>query len=138
VTPIVASVVVAVPATDAWAAMTDWVRQGDWMPLTTVAVRHGDGGLGTRLSARTGVRLAAVVDEMEIDVRDPPSRCEVTHTGRVIRGRGVFEVTPVDASSSRVTWTEQLDGALVRLTAPAGRWGLDVALRRFADSLAHE
>jgi hypothetical protein len=115
--------------------MTDWVGQSEWMPLTTVAVRQGDGGLGTRLSARTGVRRAAVVDEMQIDVWDPPRRCEVTHTGRVIRGRGVFEVQSLDEVSSRVTWTEQLDGVMARVTAPAARWGLGVALGRFARSL---
>lgn len=135
-TSLVASVVVPVPAQAAWLAMTDWVGQSDWMPLTTVAVHHGEGGLGTRLSARTGLGPAAVVDTMEIDVWQPPRRCEVTHLGRAVRGRGIFEVEPVDETSARVTWTEQLDGAMIRLTAPLGRWGLQLALRRFARSLA--
>jgi len=132
VTPVVASVVVRVPVDTAWAAMTDWAAQGDWMPLTVVAVTTGDGGLGTRLSARTGIGPAAVVDDMEIDVWDPPRRCEVAHRGRVIRGRGVFEVEALDATSSRVTWTEQLDGGLARLSVLPSRWVLGLALRRFA------
>jgi hypothetical protein len=102
------------------------------MPLTAVVVTTGDGGLGTRLSARTGIGPAAVVDDMEIDVWEPPRRCEVVHRGRVIRGRGVFEVEAVDGGSARVTWTEQLDGGLARFVAPASGWLLRVALRRFA------
>ena len=131
-TAVAASVIVPVPAEDAWAAVTDWPAQGAWMPLTAVAVSAGDGGLGTRLSARTGIGLAAVTDDMEIDVWQPPRRCEAAHRGRVIRGRGVFEVEAVDAASARVTWTEQLDGWLARLTAPAARGLLRLALRRFA------
>ena len=135
-TPVAASVIVPVSAEDAWAAMTDWAGQSAWMPLTSVALDHGDGGLGSRLSARTAVGPAGFVDTMEIDVWQPPRRCEVTHLGRVVRGRGVFEVEPVDDSSARVTWTEQLDGAAARLTAPVGRWALRLALRRFARSLS--
>ena len=51
-TAITASVDVAVSADRAWAAITDWVGQGSWMPLTTVEVESGDGALGTRLLAR--------------------------------------------------------------------------------------
>lgn len=131
-TPVVASVVVRVPADAAWAALTDWAGQGSWMPLTTVAVTTGDGGLGTRLSARTGIGPAAVVDDMEIDVWEPPRRAEVAHRGRVIRGRGVFEVEALDPASARVTWTEQLDGGLARVAAPLSGWLLGLALRRFA------
>lgn len=134
-TPVVASVVVYVPVEVAWAAMTDWVSQGDWMPLTDVAVTSGDGGLGTRLSARTGVGPVAFVDDMEIDVWEPPRRCEVAHHGKVVRGRGVFEVESLGAGAARVTWTEELDGVAARLTAPVSRWVLEFALRRFARTL---
>lgn len=134
-TPVVASVVVYVPVEVAWAAMTDWVSQGDWMPLTDVAVTSGDGGLGTRLSARTGVGPVAFVDDMEIDVWEPPRRCEVAHHGKVVRGRGVFEVESLGAGAARVTWTEELDGVAARLTAPVSRWVLGLALRRFARTL---
>ena len=131
-TPVVASVVVHASADVAWATLTDWAAQGEWMPLTAVAVTAGDGGLGSRLSARTGIGPAAVVDDMEIDVWEPPRRCEVAHRGRVIRGRGVFEVEAIDDTSARVTWTEQLDGGLARISAPASSWVLGLALRRFA------
>ena len=134
-TPVVASVVVYVPVEVAWAAMTDWVSQGDWMPFTAVVVTSGDGGLGTRLAARTGVGPVAFVDDMEIDVWEPPRRCEVAHHGKVVRGRGVFEVESLGAGAARVTWTEELDGVAARLTAPVSRWVLEFALRRFARTL---
>ena len=131
-TAVTASVVVSAPAQDAWEALTDWAGQGAWMPMTSVSVQAGDGALGTRLSARTGIGPLAVLDDMEIDVWDPPRRCEVAHHGRVIRGRGIFEVETLTATSSRVTWTEQLEGLPARLTAPISRWALGVALRRLA------
>ena len=134
-TAITASVDVAVSADRAWAAITDWVGQGSWMPLTTVEVESGDGALGTRLLARTGVGPAAIVDPMTVDVWEPPLRCEVQHHGKVVRGRGIFTVESIGPERSRVTWTEVVDGALARATASLTRLGLLVALRRFAKRL---
>jgi carbon monoxide dehydrogenase subunit G len=135
-TVIAASVDVDVPVAQAWTAITDWAAQGAWMPLTTVEV-VGDAsqGVGTKLRAVTGVGRAAVVDEMEIDRWEPPRRCDVRHHGRVIRGRGVFLVEPVGVTRSRVTWEEHLDGVAARATAAAGRRMLNIALRRFANTL---
>jgi hypothetical protein len=116
--------------------MTDWVAQGEWMPFTTVTLVSGDGALGTELSARTGLGRLAVVDDMRIDVWEPPTRCEVEHTGRVVRGRGIFEIRPIGPQRCRMTWTEQVDGVLARLGAVPARLGLRVALRRFARRLA--
>jgi uncharacterized protein YndB with AHSA1/START domain len=136
VTPVAASVLVPAPAEQVWAALTDWAAQGEWMPLTTVQVVSGDAGLGSVLSARTGLGRLGVVDDMEVDVWEPPHRCEVAHRGRVIRGRGIFVVDPVGPGSSRVTWTEELEGVPARVTAPAARAVLALALRRFARRLA--
>jgi hypothetical protein len=132
VTSVSASVELPLTQAQAWAAVTDWVGQSRWMPLTSVAVTEGDGVLGTRLAARTGVGRLGFLDPMVIDVWDPPSRCEVEHLGRVVRGRGVFEVAEVAPGRSRVTWTEVLDGVAARATATASRLALGVALRRFA------
>ena len=134
-TVIAASVDVDVDAGQAWAAITDWTAQGAWMPLTSVEVVTGAVGRGTRLRAVTGVGRAALVDEMEIDRWEPPHRCDVRHDGRIIRGRGVFLVEPLDAGRARVTWEEHLDGLAARATALAGRRMLNVALRRFAATL---
>jgi carbon monoxide dehydrogenase subunit G len=131
VTAVQASVDLAVPVDEAWAAVTDWVGQGQWIPMTRVAVTDGDGSFGTRLSARTGIGRLAFVDTMVVDQWDPPRRCEVAHLGRVVRGRGVFTVEPTPAGS-RVTWIEQLEGLAARLAAPVSRLALQVALRRLA------
>ena len=131
-TSVSASVELPLTQAQAWAAVTDWVGQSRWMPFTSVEVTEGDGALGTRLAARTGVGPLGFLDTMVIDVWEPPSRCEVAHLGRVVRGRGVFEVTELAPGRARVTWTEVLDGVAARATAPASRRALGFALRRFA------
>jgi hypothetical protein len=131
-TTVTASVDLARPADVAWAAVTDWVGQGRWMPATRVDVTDPTDGLGTRLSARTGWGRLAFVDTMTVDVWEPPYRCEVSHDGRVVRGRGIFAVESLGPDRSRVTWTEALVGRPARVTAPVGRLLLAVALRRFA------
>jgi len=54
---------------------------------------------------------------------EPPSRCTVQHTGRVVRGIGVFEVFALPSSRSRFVWSEQLRLPL----GPLGRAGWPVA-----------
>src|SRR4051794_14744534 len=134
-TSVVASLDTTVDPQVAWAAITDWAGQSRWMPMTRVDVVSGDGALGTRLTARTGVGPIAFVDDMEIDVWEPPRRCEVRHRGRMVRGRGVFTVDPVDGGA-RVTWEEDLTGIAARLSAPLGRAVLRIALRRFVRRLS--
>jgi hypothetical protein len=70
---------------------------------------------------------------------DPPRRCIVRHTGRVVRGAGVFEVEPLGPDHSRFSWGEILElplGTLGRvgfpLVRPVVAWGLRASLRRFA------
>ena len=76
---------------------------------------------------------------MEITRWEPPTRCDVLHTGRVVRGTGTFEIRPRGDLSTFV-WSEEV---LLPLGA-LGRWGWPVAerviragyrasLRRFAE-----
>jgi uncharacterized protein YndB with AHSA1/START domain len=133
------------PPQRVWAALTDWVHQGEWMLATDVRTVDGDAqDLGGRIAARTGVPLpggrhAGVLDTMVITRWDPPRRVDVRHHGRVVRGDGVFEVRPRGEGSTFV-WTEVLDlplGALGRagwpLVRPAMAAGVRLSLRRFAD-----
>lgn len=136
------SIEVDAPVPDTWAVITDWVAQGDWIPMTSVVLDEGSpNGLGARFVARTGVGRAAFVDPMVVDVWEPPHRCEVTHHGRVVTGRGVFVVEELPGGRSRFTWQEipaatGLQGRIERLGAPLSRLALGVAARRLARLIA--
>lgn len=123
-----------------WQVAMDWSRQGEWIPGTSVS---GGTGVGARVAARTALGPVGFTDTMVITEWDPPRRCVVRHTGRVVRGSGIFEVLP-RGEFSEFRWTE-----LVELPVPdavqagavlVGRWtvvpltrlALDYSLRRFA------
>lgn len=130
---------VEAPAASVWRVLTDWERQGDWMVGTTVRLASGDGrSVGAKLAARTGIGPFGFTDTMKITVWDPPRRCEVLHTGRLVRGAGVFDVEPRGAAAT-VVWTERLQlpfGVFGRwgwpLVRPAFRAGLKLSLSRLA------
>ena len=138
------SVDVEAPPLQVWRALVDWERQGEWMPLTDVQVISGDPhGVGGRVEARTGMpvgsRRVGFLDTMEITGWHPPNRVEVLHTGRVVRGPGIFEVRSRMAGAT-VVWTEQLDLPLGRLgrlgwplARPAAAFALHLGLNRFRD-----
>ena len=96
-------------------------------------------GVGGTIAAFTGLGRVGFLDTMVITGWDPPRRCVVDHTGRVVRGLGIFEVVPDGPSASTFVWTEQLDlplGALGRLAwpivRPVFRAGVAASLRSFA------
>ncbi len=131
------SVEVAAPPERTWAALVDWDRQGEWMLGTTVT---GDGAdrVGGTLRAKTGFGPVGFLDTMTITAWLPPYRCEVVHTGRVVRGSGTFEVEATP-DGSRFVWTELLElplGAVGRfgwpLVRPAFAAGVKLSLQRFA------
>jgi carbon monoxide dehydrogenase subunit G len=135
--PVEITVRIQVPASPerTWRAVVDWTAQGEWMLATRV---HGDHGQGARVVARTSIGPVGFTDTMVITEWEPPRRCVVRHTGRVVRGAGVFEVVPAGAGSE-FRWTERLDlplGAVGRwgwrLARPLARRGMDLSLRRFA------
>ena len=112
------------PAEAVWHTVTDWPGQGEWMLGTRVEVDGpGDGRhLGARLRAFTGVGPLGFTDTMEIVAWEPPRRCVVRHTGKVVRGDGVFEVVPLGAV-----------GALgFRVVKPVFRLGIAHSLRAMA------
>jgi uncharacterized protein YndB with AHSA1/START domain len=132
------------PVERTWAVVTDWERQGEWMPMTRVTVTAESAiGVGAELSARSGAGPLAFVDPMVVDVWEPPHRCEVVHLGRVVTGRGVFLVESLPDDRSRFTWQEILVGhgarrVLDRVGVPPTRALLNVALKRLARLLATE
>ncbi|NUP50859.1 MAG: SRPBCC family protein [Catenulispora sp.] len=126
---------VAVPAERAWAAIADWESQGAWMLATRVT---GTGsGVGAQLAGRTGLGPVGFLDTMTITEWDPPHRCVVLHTGRVVRGTGGFEVAANGEHRCRVVWWERVDlpfGAVGRVgwlvAGPVTRLFFAVSLRR--------
>lgn len=140
---------VAAPADEVWRYVTDWPRQGEWIPATRVENLDDADALGGRFRAWTGLGRVGFWDPMTITAweRDPAGggRCEVLHTGRVVKGEGEFTVVALDPTHSRFVWAELL-------VVPAGRAGalgwraarpvverlLDLALRGMRDRVEQE
>jgi uncharacterized protein YndB with AHSA1/START domain len=136
------------PPERTWKALTDWPSHGRWVPLTRVTVlTPSASGVGARFVGRTGLGPLAVDDPMEVvEWREPapgvPGHCRVVKQGRVVLGEASFDVVE-HAHGSRVTWTEDVEIAPVRLTRPfgglvalAGRLAFTRSLRAMARELA--
>lgn len=128
------------PVEQTWAGATDWANQGAWMLGTTVRpTRQGGQGVGGAIAAFTGVGRVGFLDTMDITVWEPPRRCHVLHTGRLVRGTGEFDVEPRGQGLSTFVWREDLElplGVLGRagwpLVRPVFAYGVQISLRRFA------
>jgi len=135
-----ARIVVRADPARVWQRAMDWSRQSEWIPATTV---RGSDGVGAEVVARTGIGPAGFTDTMVITEWDPPRRCAVRHTGRLVRGNSSFEVVP-RGELSEFRWTEMLELPVPAPVRPAatvlGQWtlapvvrlGLGYALRRLA------
>jgi hypothetical protein len=140
---LVQSVDVAAPVAQTWQVAVDWDRQGEWVLGTRVrGTTQGGVGVGAGIEAFTGVGRIGFLDSMQITVWDPPHRCHVVHTGRLVRGTASFLVEERLGGGSRFVWQEVLDlplGRLGRLGWPLVRpvvaAGLRVSLKRFARSV---
>jgi hypothetical protein len=120
-----------------WAHVVDWPRQGQWIPATRVwGVAEGS-GVGTQIEAWTGFGRFGYLDTMTVTAWDPPRRCEVLHTGRLLRGEGGFVVAP-HGSGARIEWWERFTlpaGPLGGLVWPAARPVVRMGIRRALHSL---
>ncbi len=127
---------VEAPAQDVWDLLTDWDQHDRWMLLTSAS---GGRAQGAQIEAFTGLGRVGLRDPMTIVVWEPPQRCVVRHTGRIVRGSGAFEVRELAPSRSRIVWSEWLDlplGPVGRLgwllVRPLARFGVALSLRRLA------
>ncbi len=138
--PVVVDVLVDAPVQVVWDAVVDWDRQSQWMLGTTVrATTNGGVGLGGGIEAYTGVGPLGFWDTMVITGWEPPVRCTVRHTGRVVRGTGDFEVFALPGGRSRFVWSEQLDlplGRLGRVAWPLAKPALVAGVRASLGRLA--
>jgi carbon monoxide dehydrogenase subunit G len=131
------SVHIASTPAKVWAYVSDWRRQGEWIPLTSVQPLDGPADrVGARVSAFTGVGPVGFTDPMTVTAWEPPNRLEIRHTGRVVRGEATVLVEPA-GTGTRLTWQERIDipggaaGALgFRLTRPVTQRLLDWSLHR--------
>ncbi|MBC7546532.1 SRPBCC family protein [Candidatus Saccharibacteria bacterium] len=122
-----------------FAAATDWPRQAEWIPATRVTpLVLGGQAAGGSISAFTGIGRFGFVDTMTIVEWKPPHRCRMHHTGRVVRGDGVFEVTPHGDNGSIFSWAETVIlpfGVIGKIgwiiTKPITLFAIGLALKRF-------
>ena len=133
---VVVTTVVAAEAEEVWEALTDWPLHDKWMLFTRAS---GGSGVGSTIEAFTGLGPLGILDTMTIVVWEPPRRCVVRHTGRVVRGSGAFEVLDLGGGYSRIIWSEWLDLPLGRLgragwplAVPFVKAGVAFSLRRLA------
>jgi hypothetical protein len=127
------------PVSLAFARLTDWSGQGQWIPATRVRLVQGDGrSIGSRIEAFTGVGRLGFMDVMEVTGWNAPNRVDVMHVGRLVRGAGAFELRPLPSGGTALTWSEWLHLPLGRvgrlgwlLLRPAAAALLRMALRRF-------
>jgi carbon monoxide dehydrogenase subunit G len=135
---------VAAPASRVWDYVTDWPRQGEWIPLTHVENLDSADRLGGRFRAWSGIGPVGFWDPMTITAwertPDGGGRCEVLHRGAVVKGEGEFAVLALGEGSSRFVWAELVVvpggrvGALgFRLVRPLVERLLDRGLRAMRD-----
>ncbi|HEV2639151.1 MAG TPA: SRPBCC family protein [Actinocrinis sp.] len=140
------SVHIMAPAQAVWEATTDWERQSAWMLGTRVRGTEANGqGVGGGIEAWTGVGPLGFLDTMVITEWDPPHRCAVKHTGRLIKGTGAFEVTEHKDGGCILSWSEDLTlplGALGRLGWPVAKpftkFGLERSLAKLKAAVTAE
>jgi hypothetical protein len=131
---------IAAPRVTVWGVLTTWERQSEWM-LDAKAVHvltPEREGVGVTIRCPTNLLGVTVQDVMRVTGWREPSYLEVTHLGRIITGRGAFELVELGPDRTRVGWWEEVDPPL----GPLGEWGattfvLPVLRRIFRRSLAN-
>ncbi len=133
------------PAKVVWKHLVDWRGQSDWMLQTKVwseldQDRTIKNGKGVLIFAFTGlfpnlypkIKLG-VLDTMEVTKWQPPTRCDVVHIGRIIRGTGKFELVE-KKNVTTFYWSEEIiaPAILIAILKPFILIGVRISLRRFA------
>ena len=115
---------------EAWAVLTDWDRQADWMldaDLVRVVSERRE-GVGVRLEVRTRVfGLPAFTEPIEVIGWDPPRGLTIRH-GSLVAGTGTWSLEP-SPGGTRFTWREEIrlavpvvGAAAAAAYAPVMRW----------------
>jgi hypothetical protein len=80
-----------------------WMEEMKAVRLTT----PGPVGIGTRGDADVRIFLVGIVDAVEVDVYDPPTRFGIRHVGRYTGG-GRITLEAIDRGRTLVRWDERL------------------------------
>ena len=129
------SLTVNAPIADVWKSIADWEKQSEWMLQTKVWVTSEiTDGVGTAISAFTGMGPIGILDTMVVTDWQPPYLCDVVHTGKVIKGTGRFELSELSVSRTRFDWSEEVlaPRLVFLLVKPALFIGVRISLARFA------
>jgi len=102
-------------------------------------------GVGTAITAFTGpfykiyprFSKLGLLDTMVVTNWQPPSRCDVIHTGKVLRGTGTFELIEISDTSTRFNWLEDIECSRLQFLAiyPFLWVGVRISLARLSTSL---
>ena len=131
------SLTIDAPIQSVWDALADWGKQGDWMIATKVWVTSSiQEGVGTQISAFTGIKSLGLLDTMEVTSWVPPFVCDVVHTGSIIKGVGKFELHEISPMRTRFDWSEEVlaPRPLFLVIFPGLYLGVRISLGRFARS----
>jgi uncharacterized protein YndB with AHSA1/START domain len=132
------NLVINAPIEKVWAALADWESQGDWMLQTTVEVTSEiREGVGTTITAFTGIGKFGVMDHMVVTSWQPPHICDVAHTGKIIKGTGRFQLSAIDADTTRFDWSEEIvtPRVIFLLIAPGLYAGVRISLAKLGRHL---
>ena len=128
----------------AWDSIQDWESQSNWMLQTRVWVTSEiREGVGTEIEAFTGLipskKVFGILDSMRVTQWNPPYSCEVIHTGKIIKGTGLFRLEKINDKETFFHWSEIViePRVLFLLTLPGLYFGVRISLNRLARALAH-
>jgi len=146
--PVSATRTLSIPVGAAWDLVADPRHHARWIPLTRVEVRGLPLAVGSLVTATSGPLAGrgapGLPDRMRIDRYDPPTAvvpgvATFAKLGPLLLGTAEVRVAPINATTSRITWVEDvhLAGPLPRrltrrLLGPALAGMLRLALRRAA------
>ncbi len=103
------AITIRAPIDEVWDVVSDIERQPLWMEeMKSVRMTSpGPIGVGSRGEADVRIFLIGVVDPVEVDVYDPPTRFGIRHVG-TFTGEGRITLEAIDAGRTLVRWDERL------------------------------
>ena len=103
------AITIRAPIEDVWDVVADIERQPLWMEeMKSVRMTSpGPVGVGSRGEADVRIFMIGVVDPVEIDVYDPPTRFGIRHVG-TFTGEGRITLEAIDGGRTLVRWDERL------------------------------